>query len=555
MSAVDTVFIGRFWTAGMTAPVGGAVAVKGDTIAAVEQSPAAVGQLTATAAAVIPIDGVLIPGFQDAHVHPVMAGLHMNECGLHELETAEEFLSEIARYARTLPESEWVIGAGWTFAAFPDGGPRRELLDEICGDRPAALVVRDEHAAWVNTAALLRAGITQSTPDPAGGRIERDRTGRPTGVLHEAAMALLRGATPPTTPAMLDNALLAAQRVLHRHGVTAWQDALVGSFGDGPDVYETYRRTALDGRLTARVNAALFYNPSLGTGQIADMARRRADTGGRFTAQTVKIMQDGIPENHTAAMHAPYLDVAGLPTDITGDSLIAPDVLLDVVRELQAADFDMHFHTMGDRALTEVLDALEREQVAPHRFRHQIAHLQSVRPSDVSRFAPLNVSANIQALWAAHGQQMDHLCVPLLGPERADQQFPFADLATAHARLAAGSDWPVSDPSPMNAIHVAVNRVMPGSPHDAPVFIERQRLSLAQALTAYTQGSAYVNRLDSTGQLQPGMLADLTILDADPFAVPSLELHSIAPVATYVGSSAVWSADENRHPLRASVNR
>jgi predicted amidohydrolase YtcJ len=553
---VDVVFTGRYWTAGMGAPAIGAVAVVGETITAVEQSPAAVDALIATASEVIRIgNGVLIPGFQDAHVHPVMAGLHMNECALHELETAEQFLEEIARYARTLPERKWVTGAGWTFAAFPDGGPRRELLDAICGTRPAALVVRDEHAVWVNTEALLRAGITESTPDPAGGRIERDRTGRPTGVLHEGAMALLNGAKPTPTPEVLDNALLAAQRVLHGHGVTAWQDALVGSFGDGPDVYETYRRAALDGRLTARVNGALFYNPNLGTGQVTDMVGRRAATGGRFTAHTVKIMQDGIPENHTAAMHAPYLDVTGLPTGITGDSLIAPDVLFDVVRALQDADFDMHFHTMGDRALTEVLDALEQEQVAPSRFRHQIAHLQSVRPSDVSRFAPLDVTANIQALWAAHGQQMDHLCVPLLGPERADQQFPFADLANAHARLAAGSDWPVSDPSPMNAIHVAVNRVTPGSPHSAPVFIERQRLSLAQSLTAYTHGSAYVNRLDTTGELKPGMLADLTILDADPFAVPSLELHTIAPAATYVGGSAVWSADEDRHPLKETSIR
>ncbi|MBT2483559.1 MULTISPECIES: amidohydrolase [unclassified Microbacterium] len=544
-SPLDVVFRGSYWTAGMASPVTGAVAVAGEVMIAVAHTPAAIDELTSSAGEVIDVgEGLLLPGFQDAHVHPVMAGVHMQECTLHALDTAEQFLDEIARYASTHPDRPWVTGAGWTFAAFPDGGPRREVLASICRDRPAALVVRDEHAVWVNTAALDLAGITSATPDPVGGRIERDRSGAPTGVLHEAAMALLEGVKPTPTPSDLDTALIAAQRTLHAHGVTGWQDALVGSFGDIADVYDTYRRAAAEGRLTARVNGALFYDPALGTGQIPGMVAKREAASGLFTTRTVKIMQDGIPENHTAAMHAPYLDVTGLPTDIVGDSLIAPDVLLEVVDELQAAGFDMHFHTMGDRALTEVLDALETASQSKL-FRHQIAHLQSVRPDDIPRFAPLNVTANIQALWAAHGQQMDHLCIPLIGAERADQQFPFADLTRAGARLSAGSDWPVSDPSPINAIHVAVNRVAPGCGPDAPVFIERQRLSLAEALTAYTAGGAYVNRWDRTGSISPGMLADLTILDRDPFATPPLDLHTISPVSTYVGGSRVWTAPEH----------
>lgn len=540
----DIVFTGTYWSAGLPAPVSGAVAVADGVVTAVEHAPAAIDELKESAAETVDIgSGLLLPGFQDAHVHPVMAGVHMQGCALHDLDTAEQFLDEIARYTRAHPDRGWVTGAGWTFAAFPDGGPRKEILDEICGERPAALVVRDEHAVWVNTAALRRAGITSATLDPVGGRIERDPSGAPTGVLHESAMALLDGVKPTPSPADLDTALLTAQRALHAHGVTAWQDALVGNFGDIADVYETYRRAASTGVLTARVNGALFYDPALGIEQIPAMIARRDGVTGPFTARTVKIMQDGIPENHTAAMHAPYLDVTGLPTDITGDSLIAPDVLDEVVRALQDAGFDMHFHTMGDRALTEVLDALEAGE-QPGEFRHQIAHLQSVRPSDIPRFAPLNVTANIQALWAAHGQQMDRLCIPLIGPERADQQFPFGDLVRAGARLSAGSDWPVSDPSPLSAIHVAVNRVAPGSEPDTPVFIERQKLTLAQALTAYTAGGAYVNRIDRTGAIKPGMLADLTILDRDPFATPPLELHTLSPIATYVGGSPVWAAAE-----------
>lgn len=542
-SAVDIVFVGSFWSAGMTEPAHGAVAISDEVITAVERTPAAIDELRKSAREVVEVGpGLLVPGFQDAHVHPVMAGIHMQECALHALDTAAQFIDEIARYAHAYPDREWVTGAGWTFAAFPGGGPNKDVLDSICGQRPAALVVRDEHAVWVNSAALALARITADTPDPVGGRIERDAAGAPTGVLHEAAMALLDGVKPTPSPADLDSALNTAQRTLHSHGVTAWQDALVGNFGDIADVYETYRRATNRGDLTARVNGALFYDPGLGVGQVPAMIARREATSGRFSARTVKIMQDGIPENHTAAMHAPYLDVAGLPTDVTGESLIAPAVLEEVVQALQAGGFDMHFHTMGDRALTEVLDALEA--TTEHaRFRHQIAHLQSVRPADIPRFAPLNVTANIQAVWAAHGQQMDDLCIPLIGAERADQQFPFKDLVRAGARLSAGSDWPVSDPSPLHGIHVAVNRVAPGDGQDSPVFIERQKLSLVDALTAYTAGGAYVNRMDRTGIIAPGMLADLTLLDRDPFSVEPLHLHSITPVATYVGGDRVWAVE------------
>ncbi|SEI15089.1 MULTISPECIES: amidohydrolase [unclassified Leifsonia] len=550
-SPVDVVFVGDHWSAGLPSSVSGAVAVTGDRITAVARDLQDVEELIIRARRVIPLgDGLLIPGFQDAHVHPIMAGLHMQECALHHLETAEQFLEEISRYAGTHTDKEWITGAGWTFAAFPAGGPRREVLDRICGGRPAALVVRDEHAVWVNSEALNRAGITSETPDPAGGRIQRDADGEPTGVLHEAAMALLNGVRPAPTSKELYQALLDAQRALHAAGVTAWQDALVGKFGDIADVFETYRRAAVEGSLTARVNGALFYEPKSGISQVDRMSARRDQTHGLFTTHTVKIMQDGIPENHTAALHSPYLDGHGHPTDVRGDSLIAPDALRDVVRALQREGFDIHFHAMGDRALTEVLDAVAEAADEHGRFRHQVAHVQSVRPEDVGRFAALGVAANIQALWAAHGQQMDELCVPLLGPGRAEQQFPFADLLHAGARLAAGSDWPVSDPSPMKAIHVAVNRVAPGSSPDAPIFIERQRLTLPEALTAYTIGSAYVNRLDDTGVLEAGYLADLTILDRNPFQVPQLDLHTVAPTATFVGGRPVWTADDE--PERAA---
>ncbi|MEU4455562.1 amidohydrolase [Nocardioides sp. NPDC023903] len=542
---LDLVLTGSFWTPALERPETGGIAVKDGVIVEVARTPSAIANLVESAHEVIPLgDGIVVPGLQDAHVHPVFAALQLRSCELTELATADEFLTAIARYAHAHPERDWVTGGGWTFNAFPPSGPHRRDLDRICPYRPVALTVRDVHAMWVNSEALRRAGVTDATPDPPGGRIERDANGQPTGVLHEQAMALIHSAIPAPTTAELDSALCEGQRVLHANGITAWQDALIGSFGGNPDVYESYVRAAQRGTLTGRVNGALFWDPGSGLAQLDGLRERRdAARIGRFTARAIKIMQDGIPENHTAAMHAPYLDENGTPTETTGGSLLDPEALTATVAELDAAGFDLHFHAMGDRALTEVLDALQHRPGAPD-ARHQIAHLQSVAPGDIPRLRQVGATANIQAYWAAHEEQMDHICIPLLGPERADQQFPFAELRRAGTRLAAGSDWPVSTPSPLSAIHVAVNRVLPGRTADHPVFIERQRLSVHDALTAYTAGGAWVNRLDRTGAIRPGFLADFTILDADPFAVPADQIHEIAPIATVIAGETVWAAED-----------
>ena len=539
----DMVIEGKFWTAGLAGAEAGAIAVEDGGITAVERRPDAVEELVRSSQRVIRTgEGVVVPGFQDAHAHPIVAGLRMQTCDLHAFATARSVLDEIAAYARRHPDREWVVGAGWTFDAFDRSGPRREQLDEVLGARPAALVVRDEHALWANSEALRRANITERTPDPVGGRIERDSAGAPTGVLHESAMALLEDMKPHPSAQELADALRIAQATLHAHGVTAWQDALVGRFGDVIDTFDTYCDADRKGELTARVNAALFWDPRIGLEQIDVLADRRSRASGpRFAARTVKVMQDGIPENHTAAMHSPYLGANGRTSDVRGTSLLEPDRLAHLIEALQQADFDVHFHTMGDRALTEVLDALEAGRPGAIGRRHQIAHLQCVRPSDIPRFSELDVTADIQALWAQHGPQMDELCIPLLGPDRAEEQFPFADLIEAGARLAAGSDWPVSDPSPMKAIHVAVNRVAPEAPPGAPIFIERQRLTVRDALTAYTFGSSWVNRLDRSGRIAPGMLADLTLLDRDPFQIDPRDLHAVSPILTTVGGDEVWA--------------
>ena len=522
-----------------------AVAVTGDRITAVGREE--VHDLAGPRTEVVDLAGrLLLPGFQDAHVHPVPAGLELAQCDLTGAKTADETLAAVRAYADTHPEREWITGGGWSMEAFEGGTPTKELLDAVAPDRPVYLPNRDHHGAWVNSRALALAGITRDTPDPTDGRIDRDASGEPSGTLQEGAMQLVGRLTPPATPADRLAALLHAQRHLHALGITAWQDALVGEFLGMDDPSEAYLAAARDGSLTARVVGALWWDRERGAEQIPELVERRAALShGRFRAGTVKLMLDGVAETGTAALLDPYLDRCGCATANRGTSFIDAGQLPKYVTELDALGFQCHFHALGDRAVRDALDAIEAARAAngPSDTRPHLAHLQVVHPDDVARFARLGATANIQPLWAAHEPQMDELTIPFLGAERAAWQYPFGALLRSGARLAAGSDWPVSSPDPLQGIHVAVNRVTPDA-GDTPVFLPAERIRLAEALTAYTAGSAYVNHLDDTGQVRVGALADLVVLDRDPFDGPAEAIAETRVARTYVGGARVYAAHE-----------
>ncbi|WP_406299727.1 amidohydrolase [Embleya sp. NBC_00888] len=486
---------------------------------------------------------LLIPGFQDAHVHPVGGGVEMGQCDLSEHETLAEYRQAVRAYADAHPDLEWITGGGWSMEAFPGGLPHRSMLDELVPDRPVFLPNRDHHGAWANSLALRLAGITRDTPDPADGRIERDADGEPTGVLQEGAADLVGRLLPALTAEDQVAGLLRAQRLLHSLGVTAWQDALLGAHANITDASAAYLTAADRGQLTARVVGSLWWQRDRGIEQIEDLlARREAGTRGRLSCTTVKIMQDGIAENFTAAMLSPYLTACGCASDNSGISFIEPQALRRYVTALDAHDFQVHFHALGDRAVREALDAVAAMRAANgwKDTRPHLAHLQVVHPADIGRFRELGASANMQPLWAAHEPQMDTLTIPFLGAERAAWQYPFGELARSGATLVAGSDWPVSSPDPIQGIHVAVNRRIHGS--DSPAFFPEQRLDLHTALAAYTAGSAYVNHLDDTGSIVVGNHADLVVLDRDPFAAPESEIGATRVVETFVGGERVFGA-------------
>ena len=534
----------RSWATAVAVRDGSVVAVGGDE----EVAP-----YLRDADEVVDLDGrLLLPGFVDAHVHPVMGGLERIRCDLTGGRTLADYQATVREYVDLNPDRHWVLGGGWGMGAFEHGCPTAAQLDSVVGDRPAFLPNRDHHSAWASSRALQLAGIDATTPDPADGRIERDAAGNPTGALHEGAADLVERLVPSNTQADFDEALRVGQAYLHSLGIVGWQDAWVETGVPGPSVHEAYLRAQQAGTLTARVVGSLWWPRETTQDGVADQVAHfvkvrdeAAGAGGRYDAGTVKIMLDGVVETGTAALLEGYLDSCGHPTDNTGLSFVGGDLLRTVVTQLDAAGFQVHFHALGDRAVREALDAVAeaRRVNGTADRRHHLAHLQVVHPDDVPRFRAVGATANLQALWAAHEPEMDDLTIPFLGEVRAAQQYPFADLLRAGATLAMGSDWPVSTPDPLAAIHVAVNRISPDAPAGTPAFLPGQAIPLPVAVAAYTAGSSYVSRLERvTGTIAVGHRADLALLDRDPFAGPPEQIAASRVERTWVDGSPVHRA-------------
>lgn len=502
---------------------------------------------------VVDVEGASVwPAFHDAHVHPLSAGTNARGCDLHDVHDLDGYRRIVTASAEALPPGAWLFGGGWFGDVFEGGLPTRALLDAWVPDRPVVLLSHDAHGAWVNSAAIEAAGIDRSTPDPHGGSIGRDAQGEPDGVLVDAAAELVARFRPEPDAAELDAAMLDAQRTLFSMGVVGWQDAIVGEYLSLPNPLATYARLRADGRLRGRVTGALWWDRARGPEQIEAFERIREacadDADLRFDA--VKIMQDGICENCTGALLAPYAVPPAEATAGAGESLIAPDELAAIVTALDAAGFSVHFHGVGDRAVRECLDAVAAARAAngPSGLRHQIAHVDLVDEADVPRFAALDVIANLQPLWARADKEIVERKLPLLGADRAARHFPFGDLHAAGAALAMGSDWPVSSPDPLWGIHTAVTRTAPpGDPHgvlpsayDEPMNPE-QRLPLDVAVLAYTAGSAAANgRGATTGRLEPGLAADLVVLDGPVRDAAALATARVA--ATFLGGECVYEA-------------
>lgn len=550
-------------TPGVDVPVAAGVALTGERITAVGPD-SELRALAGPHTRIVDVTGrLVVPGFQDTHVHPILAAgmdARLNTLGQPDLAST---LAAIRTWASAHPELEWVTGWGWQADHFEGGFPTREQLDALVPDRPAFLHRSDGHASWVNTRAIELAGLDddgtgRAVADPPGGYVQRDADGRATGVLIEWATGLVEKHVPDAPLADRLAHLLSGQRTLLSQGITAWQDASVR-----PADQEVYELADSRGELVATVVGALRWEHERGFEQVAELVERRrtieerAQARGagsaRFRPTSVKIMQDGVVDGSlTAAMLDPYLEADGTVSANLGDSYHPVAELDRLVAALMAEGFQPHFHAIGDRGVRECLDAVEHARStlagAPHHdgsmrdVRPIVSHVQVVHPDDRARVAALGMVVSAQPLWANCEDVQTELTMPFLGEERSAWQYPFASFAATGALLAGGSDWPVSTADPLAGIHTAVTRRLHGE--DRAALYPAEALTLAEAVRMYTYGSAVANhREDESGAVVPGLLADLAILDRDIFAAPVEEIGAAQVVATWVRGVEVFRAD------------
>ncbi|HEY0300497.1 MAG TPA: amidohydrolase [Rhizomicrobium sp.] len=477
---------------------------------------------------------MVLPGFHDGHSHPMSGAMRLLQCRFDGLVSARAIYDAVRRCAQASPAGAWVLGNGWAETAFGPGGPRRAALDDIVPDRPAMLRTEDGYTAWVNSTALALAGIDPEGSTPLAEGLARDpASGKPTGILRNDAIALVRRHVPPPTEGEYREALRRATAIANRFGITSIFDASASAA-----MLDAYHAADLAGELTVRIVAAQLVDPRRGTDQVDDfVARRVRFRGPLLRADAAKIFLDGEIGMHSAAMLAPYADMP----DSRGDLFIRAGALDAIVRRLDAEGFSIHMHAMGDGAVRAGLDAIEQAMAAngPRDRRHQLAHIGIADLSDISRFGRLGVTANIQPLWFQAGDPATASTDAALGPARTRRNYPVASIAQAGGRIVASSDWPGPTMNPLDGIQYAITtQTLDG------VLTARQpeqRIGLAAALAAYTRDAAWVAREDALdGGLAPGKAADLVVLDRNLFRLRARDLHKARVLLTLLAGEPVY---------------
>ncbi|OGO59186.1 MAG: hypothetical protein A2V85_14190 [Chloroflexi bacterium RBG_16_72_14] len=499
---------------------------------------------------------LVLPGFDDAHLHLRGGARSMDHAQLYPLQAVEAVLAAIREHAAANADRPWVLGRGWLYAPFPGGLPTRALLDAAVPDRPAFMGCYDGHTGWANSAALRLAGIDRRTPDPPNGLIVRDADGEPTGVLKEDAQALVERLIPVPGEAEDRASVRRALGAMHTMGLTAAQDAWVDL-----DELAFWRRVRDAGELPLRLRAALIMEP----GQTLAAWRDRLDAyaaaafdlrgGDRLDAGILKGFVDGVIEARTAAMLAPYEDDAssGLPA-------WEPDELDAFVAEADRRGWQVELHAIGDWGVRMALDAFEHAAaangpwagdphgrgVAPgtHARRHRVEHVETIDPADIGRFGRLGVVASMQPYHGDPSPNQIDVWAGNIGPDRASRAWAWRSIREAGGVLAFGSDWPVVPFDPFIALNSAVNRqTVDGRPEGG--WLPAERLPVADALEAYTAGSAYAAFTEHRrGRLAPGMDADLVVLDRDLLAAGPSAIIGTGVRLTVLGGVVVHRAED-----------
>jgi predicted amidohydrolase YtcJ len=478
---------------------------------------------------------LLLPGFEDSHVHFVSGSLNLAKVDLSGTKSVEEIQARIRQFAQEHPQSAWIQGRGWMYAAFPGNMPHKKYLDEVVPDRPAIMTCADGHTSWVNSRALALAGIDRNTPNPENGTIVREANGEPTGALLETADSLVDKVLPkPTleeTLAALHEGLREAARlgVVRVHGMGGEFEAL--------DLLDRIRR---EGNLTLRFAVTMWVDPP---GLTAEGWKAYEDANLKYNDEWIamggiKLMLDGVIDSMTGAMLDPYEG----QVEAKGKLFWEPDAYKKTVVEINAKGIQVSTHSIGDAAIRLSLDAYEggaRVSGNPD-LRDKIEHAEDISAADIPRFGRLGVIASFQPLHANPDPAWVGAWIKNVGPEREKRAWAWKSVLDGGGHLAFGSDWPVVTLNPWVGLQVAVTRQdMEGNPPGG--WLPEQKLSLANAVYAYTMGGAFAMRREKDeGSIEAGKLADLILLSQNIFEIDAHKIAETKPVLTMVGGRIVF---------------
>ena len=471
---------------------------------------------------------VILPGLTDAHLHLqyYSLGLQKIDC---ETETKQECLHRVAVRVQNARPGEWILGHGWnqnTWGMWPSAPE----LDSLAPNNPVYLTAKSLHAGWVNTKAMQMANLTSQSPDPQNGQIQRDASGKPTGILLETAMELLGNVIPASTIEEIANAMEKAQPILWKMGLTGVHDF------DRRESFMALQQLHAQGRLKLRVLKNL---PVELLDQVFELGLRGGFGSDMLRIGNIKVFMDGALGPHTAAMFQPYNG----EQDNRGILNMDGEELFEHGRKAAQVGLGLTVHAIGDRANHEVLDAYEQlrgyetENHLPH-SRHRIEHVQVIHPDDAPRLARLNVIASMQPIHATS----DMLMADKFWGERSRLAYALKTQLDFGARLALGSDAPVESPNPFWGLHAAVTRRRADGTPSPDGWYPEQKLTLSQAWEGYTLGPAYAAGMETRlGRLAPDHLADLIVLEQDPFTCDPDDLLTMQPAATMVNGEWVFS--------------
>lgn len=528
----DTVLLGgKVWTGDPARPEAQALAIVDGKVAAVG-SDDEVRRWAGPATTVLELRGRrVLPGFNDAHVHFFDGGQALASVQLRDAPSPEAFRDRIGAYAATLPKGRWVLNGNWDHERWtPAALPTRQLIDAVTPDNPVFINRLDGHMALANTLALELAGITRDTPDPPGGSIVRDADGEPTGMLKDAAMNAVYAVIPESSPAEIATALRAAMREANENGVTSVQD-----MSASPAILRGYQQLLADGELSVRVYGA---QPLSRWERLAEPGIVAGFGGDMLRIGVLKGFADGSLGSTTALFFEPYLDepdTSGLPSD----ELVDAEAMLADMAGADAAGLQLAIHAIGDKANATILDMFAEvaQRNGPRDRRLRIEHAQHFRAGDIPRMRAQGVVASMQPY---HAIDDGRWAEKRIGAERAKGTYAFRSLLDAGAVLAFGSDWAVAPIEPLMGIYAAATRrTLDGAHPDG--WVPEQEISVAEAVRAYTVGSAYAERREAVkGTLEPGKLADLVVLSADIFAIDPAAIADTRVDLTMLGGKVVY---------------